>query len=274
MIIKVLSENTTVSVGIGSEHGLSLYIEAGDKKLLFDTGASGLFAENAGKMNVDIAAVDIVVISHGHYDHGGGLETLLEKNKTARVYVRDNAFEPHYAARPNGEVDNIGLNKTLRDHDQLVLTGDSLTLGQDMELFSGVQAYRFNPSGNIDLLMKSGDFLVRDDFSHEQNLLVRDNGKTVLFAGCAHSGIVNIIEHCRNNYGAMPDVVIGGFHLFNPNTKENESPAVVAKIGKYLLETGARFYTCHCTGRDAFTWLKDVLGDRVAYLSGGSDITL
>jgi 7,8-dihydropterin-6-yl-methyl-4-(beta-D-ribofuranosyl)aminobenzene 5'-phosphate synthase len=85
MIIKVLAENTSATNDLCSEHGLSLYIETKGHKLLFDTGASAFFAENAIKMNVDLSAVDLAVISHGHYDHGGGLKTFLNINTCARV---------------------------------------------------------------------------------------------------------------------------------------------------------------------------------------------
>ena len=91
MIITVLSENLTSSDKLGSEHGLSLYIETETHKILFDTGASGLFAENAGKLGVDLAKVDLAVISHGHYDHGGGLKTFLGINNRAKIYLHQMA---------------------------------------------------------------------------------------------------------------------------------------------------------------------------------------
>ena len=72
MIIKVLSENTAASDEFGCEHGLSLYVETGKHRLLFDTGASDLFAKNAARLGVELSAVDTAVLSHGHYDHGGG----------------------------------------------------------------------------------------------------------------------------------------------------------------------------------------------------------
>ena len=102
MKLKVLSENTTSSEKLGSEHGLSLYIETETHKILFDTGASGLFAENAKKLGVDLTMVDLAVISHGHYDHGGGLKTFLGINNHANIYLHQNAFELHYANRPGG----------------------------------------------------------------------------------------------------------------------------------------------------------------------------
>lgn len=102
MIIKTLAENTSASENLKSEHGFSLYIETKNQKLLFDTGATALFAENADKMQVDLTEVDLVVISHGHYDRGGGLKTFLGINSKAKNYVTRNAFGNYYSSRSNG----------------------------------------------------------------------------------------------------------------------------------------------------------------------------
>ncbi len=106
MKLIVLTENTTADAAIGCEHGLSLYIETGGKRILFDMGQTALFAENAQKLCVDLARIDFAVLSHGHYDHGGGLQTFLTCNKTAPVFLSRYAFEPHY----NGTEKYIGLD--------------------------------------------------------------------------------------------------------------------------------------------------------------------
>ena len=170
--------------------------------------------------------------------------------------------------------EDIGLDTALLAEDSFVFTGDRLVLDGELTLFSNVRGSRYNPSGNVDLLKKWGVGYQRDDFSHEQNLIVKENGKTVLFAGCAHCGIVNILDQMQRDTGLVPDVVVGGFHLFNPNTKQSEDPAIVAEIGKVLLGTGARFYTCHCTGLESYARLKSVMGDSIGYLSGGGIITV
>ncbi|MBQ1381609.1 MAG: MBL fold metallo-hydrolase, partial [Ruminococcus sp.] len=109
MKLIVLTENTTADAAIGCEHGLSLYIETGGKRILFDMGQTALFAENAQKLCVDLARIDFAVLSHGHYDHGGGLQTFLTCNKTAPVFLSRYAFEPHY----NGTEKYIGLDTAL-----------------------------------------------------------------------------------------------------------------------------------------------------------------
>jgi 7,8-dihydropterin-6-yl-methyl-4-(beta-D-ribofuranosyl)aminobenzene 5'-phosphate synthase len=274
MIVKVLSENTTSSKKFGNEHGLSLYIETGTHKILFDTGASELFAKNAEKMGVDLTKVDLAVISHGHYDHGGGLKTFLSINNLANIYLHQKAFEPHFANRPGGIKAHIGLDASLLPNERFVFCKDQLVIHEGIELFSNVNAKKLIPSGNRDLFIKDGFSYIHDDFAHEQNLIVSENGKTLLIAGCAHTGIINIIDHFIAKRGCLPDYVIGGFHLYNHGTKENETPDVVDEIGKSLLETHADYYTCHCTGIESYQRLKAVMGEKIDYVSTGDQLTI
>ena len=94
----MLIENTTLSPAWVAEHGLSLLVETAGQRVLFDTGASAAFADNAERMGIDLFSVDAVVLSHGHVDHGGGLSRFLELNSHAPVWVSPYAFEPHYNA--------------------------------------------------------------------------------------------------------------------------------------------------------------------------------
>ena len=96
MKLVTLMENTTGREDLTCEHGLSLYIEACGKKILFDAGQTGAFADNAQKLGVDLKSVDLAILSHGHYDHSGGLMRFLQINDTAKVYVHKDAFNPHF----------------------------------------------------------------------------------------------------------------------------------------------------------------------------------
>lgn len=274
MILKTLVENTSISENFKSEHGLSLYIETRRHKLLFDTGASGLFAENAVKMGVDLSEVDLAVISHGHYDHGGGLKTFLSMNSKARVYLNQRAFEKHFANRANGEKGYIGLDAGLLPNDRFVFVSEKVVIDEELRLFSHVKGDKFNPAGNRDLFMTAGEELVPDDFEHEQNLVITEGGKTVLLAGCAHKGIVNILEYLAAEKGIEPGVVIGGFHLYNRAADESEDPGLVMKIGAALLEHKAKYYTCHCTGMESYMRLKSIMSERLEYLTTGSEIKI
>ncbi len=269
MIIKTLLENTAVSAEYQSEHGLSLYLETRLHKILFDFGKSRLFLENAAKMGVDISKVDMAILSHGHSDHGGGLKAFLQENQKAKVYIHAKAFERHYAKRPGGVVEDIGLDPSLKENERIILTGDHLVIDEELELFADVRGQELCSLSNQALLMDGAAGLVQDTFAHEQNLIVTESGKTVLLAGCAHRGIVNIVKSFIARTGRPADCVIGGFHLFNPGTKKSEEPALVHAVGQYLKETGSFYGTCHCTGPEAFAQLREVLGNQIHYCAAG-----
>lgn len=273
MIVKALAENTSCSEDLGCEHGLSLYIEALGRKILFDMGQGTLFAENAKKMDVDLSKVEIAVISHGHYDHGGGLRTFLELNDKAKIYLQKGAFEKHYSDDPGRKV-YIGLDERLLPNDRFVLCDGSAEIARGLELLSSVCGSWPVPSGNAELLMKVGETYLSDDFSHEQSLIVRENEKTLLISGCAHRGILNILECYGALKGGAPDYVIGGFHLSAPGKNEDEAPETVSKVAEALNRAKTKYYTCHCTGAASYKRLKSVLGDKIDYLSAGSGLAL
>jgi 7,8-dihydropterin-6-yl-methyl-4-(beta-D-ribofuranosyl)aminobenzene 5'-phosphate synthase len=274
MLVRVLVENTSNHAEFGSEHGLSLYIETKSHKLLFDTGASALFSENAEKMNVDLSGVNIAVLSHGHDDHSGGIRTFLEKNSIANIYMHEKVFIPYYANRRDGEKEYIGMDQSLIPNRRFAFTEGDMVIEQGLELLSGVKGKELQPSGNLDLYKKVSDTFQRDDFAHEQSLVITENEDTLLVAGCSHKGIVNILEHFRMKKGFFPDVVIGGFHLSNPGMHASEKPSVVNKIADYLMGTKATFYTGHCTGSEAYQQLKTVMGDSIRALSTGDQIEI
>ncbi|MGI6732138.1 MAG: MBL fold metallo-hydrolase [Anaerovoracaceae bacterium] len=274
MRIQALVENTSISEEIGSEHGLSLYIEAHGYKILFDVGASGLFYENALKMDVDISDIDYLIISHGHYDHGGGLKTFLQKNSKAEVFVQGLAFEKYYARRLNGDLESIGLDRKFKNNRQIVLTSDRFFITKGIQLFSNIKQREPRLLSNKGLLMAGRGEMVEDIFAHEQNLVIEEDGKVLLVTGCSHNGIVNILKHFNDLKGRMPNYVVGGFHLSSLASGSQECFDAIDRIGNNLLETKAKFYTCHCTGLEPFGRLKSIMGDRIEYLSAGNEIRI
>lgn len=257
MRIVTLIENTACRDRFACEHGLSLYIEACGKKILFDAGQSGAFAENAEKLGVDLAQVDFAVLSHGHYDHGGGLGRFLEINKTAPVYLRREAFGAHY----NGTAKYIGLDETLKESDRLMFAPDELEISPGITLYGGPMdlGRAIEPFGLTRL--EDGEFLP-EDFRHEQYLLVEEGEKRFCFSGCSHRGIVNIGGKFR------PDVLIGGFH-FQKLTDEIR----LDQAAKALLALPTDYYTGHCTGEKQYEFLKKRMKNRLNGISSGEELT-
>ena len=269
MIIKVLVENTSISKDYGSEHGLSLYIETKNRKILFDVGASELFLVNAKKLGVNIADINFLVISHGHHDHGGGLKAFFKENTKAEVFMHHLAFDKHYSMHPNDKLDFIGIDEGLKQNKQIVLTSDRFFISKGIQVFSNVVKKEPRPKSNRGLLIERNGQMTDDTFAHEQNLVIEEDGKTLLVTGCAHNGIINILKHFRALKGRMPDYVVGGFHL-SSRSGRNEDSDTIDRIGNYLMSTNAKYYTCHCTGIEPYKRLKSVMGDNIDYLSAGS----
>jgi len=273
MILTTLIENTCDRPGLECEHGLSLLIETKKHVILFDTGASGNFADNAEKMKIDLSKVDIAIISHGHSDHGGGLGKLIALCPNVRIYIRKPSFDPHYSHRPPNAAKFIGLDQTLIHQGHFIFTDDSLKIDDELELFSNVDELKHRPSLNRYLTMIQNGHEMMDDFKHEQHLIIREDEKTVLIAGCAHQGIVNIIQKA-SSYGNVPTHVIGGFHLHNRTQGMFDDVQEIDVIAKILDKFPIHYYTCHCTGVEPYLRLKETLHDRIDYCSTGSVVSI
>lgn len=261
--ITVLTENTTEKSNIDTEHGLSLYIETENHKILFDMGQSELFEKNAEKLGVDISAVDLAALSHGHYDHGGGIARFLKINGKAPIYISKHAFEPHYS----GTEKYIGLDTSLCD-DRFLIVDDYLQLDNGLELFSCNQKKRKYPTNSYGLNMIENDNMLEDDFRHEQYLLITENENKILISGCSHKGILNIVEWFE------PDVLIGGFHFMKLDPTVSDDSIELKNSAELLKSFDTIYYTCHCTGTEQYNYIKKYMGDKVNYLSCGKEIIL
>lgn len=274
MKLITLVENRTISPEYKPSHGLCLYIEALGHKILFDLGKDQLFLENAQKLGVDITAVDILIISHGHQDHGGGLAAFLANNERAKIYIRKRAFLPHLI-KEGDDLQLAGLDHNLADNQRIVFTESIHKIAEGLLLFSDVPRQRLLSVSNEFLYEERGEGDCGPDrFEHEQNLIISENGKHTLLVGCAHCGIVNILAKARELAGRELDLVIGGFHLFNPITMINEEESLIRRIAAELKEKDTLFYTCHCTGEAAFALLQEDMGEQIRYLATGMNLEL
>lgn len=253
--ITTLMENTACRADLAAEHGLSLYIETEDHKILFDAGQSAAFADNAQTLGIDLREVEFAVLSHGHYDHGGGFVRFLDIHDRTKIYVNRHAFEPHY----NAKNQYIGLDPQLQKNNRLIFTDGEYPIAEGVRLCS----CQVPPADTSGLMVLEDGHMRPEDFRHEQYLLVEENGKTVCFSGCSHKGILNILR-CFE-----PDVLVGGFHFM-----KLEDEAVLAKAAEELLRHKTTYYTGHCTGEKQFAFLKTIMGDRLHYLSTGSVVEI
>lgn len=258
MKIIALTENTAARPDLGAEHGLSLYLEACGKKILFDTGQSPLFAENAAKLGVDLSAVDLAVLSHGHYDHSGGLKHFLEINDHAPIYVSRYAFEPHLTLAGK----DIGVDPSLKNDPRLIPVGDKAEIAPGLTLYSCNRRKRLFPLVTGGMTTLRGGRSLPEDFRHEQYLLIEEDGKRILISGCSHKGILDIAAWFK------PDILVGGFHFFRLPLDER-----LTSYARRLEQSGIRFYTCHCTGTAQYEWMKKDM-TRLEYLSAGQQIEL
>ena len=256
MKITVLTENTTTNPEIECEHGLSLYIETEEHKILFDMGQSDLLLRNAERLGVDLAAVDIAVLSHGHYDHGGGIGAFRSVNDKAPLYVSRHAFGAFYSDK------YIGLSSKVRKDPNLVMTDGILTLGKGIVLYADGAVPLFSEQ-NRGLSKEQDGCRIPDDFCHEQYLLITENGKRILVSGCSHKGVVNIARHFT------PDILVGGFHFKNMTDE-----VFLNAAAEELAVQNTLYYTCHCTGQAQYDFLKKKMQDKLHYLSAGQAVAI
>lgn len=269
MKVTVLVENTTSSSQLKTEHGLSLFIETNHHNILFDAGDSNLFEANAKTLGIDLSTVDIFILSHGHHDHGGGLNRFIEINQKAIIYAHQKAFDPHFSKRGDRYV-NISVPFPSHIANRLILNQGELKIADELLLFSKINEQLYYPSSNNNLYMDEDNRCALDDFKHEQNLIISENNRVVLIAGCAHHGMLNIINEAQRLINKPIDFALGGLHLFSRSTGITESIDTIKSLGKDLLKTKVKLLTCHCTGDTAYEILKPIMKDNITYLRTGS----
>lgn len=272
MRIVNLVEDTPGNTGCLYEHGLSFYIETKAHKLLMDSGATDMFWRNADMLGIDLKEVDTLILSHGHYDHAGGILTFAEKNPKAAIYLKSTVGEEYYHLTEAREK-YIGIDRRILDLKQCVFVQeDSRRIDDELFLFSHITGRRYPAKGNLQLKRKTENGFVQDTFDHEQCLVVSQGNQKVLLSGCAHNGILNILDRYHELFDSYPDVVISGFHMIKKDAYQEDEISVIRDTAAALMQTGATFYTGHCTGQVAYEWMKEIMGDRLHYMHSGDTL--
>jgi 7,8-dihydropterin-6-yl-methyl-4-(beta-D-ribofuranosyl)aminobenzene 5'-phosphate synthase len=282
MRVTALIENTRLAErdDVRPEFGLSLHVETNASSVLFDMGSSGAFADNAEALGVPLSDVDVAVVSHHHYDHGGGLERFFELNDHATVHLRDAPRVDRYARafvfikRPVG----LDLELLQRFAHRIAYVEDARVVAPGVSLLTRIGSEHPRPRGNRRLFVDSDGALVPDPFDHELLMVVQEDDGVAVFTGCSHHGILNLIDAAR---AQLPDVpikaVFGGFHLIGLPFYDSmaASPGEVRDIGRQVMDrVDGSVYSGHCTGHKAFGVLAGVMGERLKALRTGTAVDI
>lgn len=312
MKVTILVENTPLHDGIGAEHGLCVYLETKLHKILVDTGASDLFLENARKLGINLEAVDTLVLSHGHYDHCGGVMYFSGINHNADIYLQKSGMGAFY----HGEK-YIGIDPTIGNLPQIHLLDGDIEIDSELSIFTNITGRRLWPDSNHELseriyynVIQSNGLNyqeIQDEFQHEQCLVIQydiqnvaeiqSNAKdeaasnvdsaniannnlkdktstshatrSILISGCAHNGILNILDKYKELYNSEPDYVISGFHMKKKTEYTAKEIQAIESTARELLKYKTVFYTGHCTGNAAFAIMKTIMGEQLQMLHSG-----
>jgi 7,8-dihydropterin-6-yl-methyl-4-(beta-D-ribofuranosyl)aminobenzene 5'-phosphate synthase len=263
--ITILVENSVNRRGLLAEHGVSFLVETSDQKILWDTGQGFALKHNAEKLGVDFQSLNVIALSHGHYDHTGGLLDVLAQNKTCPIYLHPDAISPKYSNHKN--IGSPLQNQPIFEQysERLIWTEKTAEIRPGIFVTGAIP--RLHPLENT-----GGQFscdpehftedLLRDD----QALFMEVSQGIIVLLGCAHSGVINTLDYIAQITGKKEFyAIIGGTHLLNAS--EERLKATVETFERYSLQMiGAN----HCTGFKAVNYLVNYFGDRFIPCSVGT----
>lgn len=266
--VTILVDNQA-GAGLVGEHGLSMWIETDGLRILFDTGQGVALAPNARALDVELGRADILVLSHGHYDHTGGVPHVLQRARYAKVYCHPGVARPRYIIH-NGEpkpiqmphpsvaaIDKLPAERLFWVQQPLALS-ETVGITGPIPRRTGYEdtggAFYLDPEGRRP-----------DPIDDDLALWIRTGGGMIVCVGCSHAGIVNTLQHIRSlNHGLPIRAVIGGFHLIHADRRRIDR--TLAALRQMEVD---RVVPCHCTGRAAIDSLQKEPGARVVEGAAG-----
>ena len=274
-ITTLIENNSDENNILLSEHGLSLYIEIDEMKILFDTGQSGDFIKNAEKLKIDLNNLDYVILSHGHYDHSGGFTKLVENTKNPfKLIVGNRFFNKKYKLLESNEYKFNGnsFDEKYIDVNNIstkYITEDIFNITENVILFSNFERNTEFEVLNKKFYIKQNDQYVIDDFSDEIVLAVKTEKGLVVILGCSHVGVVNILKTIIKRTGMGIYCVVGGSHLIEADELRLNNTI------KYFKENNISILRLsHCTGENAIRKLQYEIGNKFVYNNTGNVIEI
>lgn len=274
-ITTLIENNPSTDLNLNYEHGLSLYIEIDEFKILFDSGSSGDFIQNAEILKVDLNNLNYVILSHGHYDHSGGFKKFVEKEKNSyKLIVGKGFFNDKYKLIEKGNHKYNGnpfneefINKN--NIDIKYIEEDILYITEDIMIFTNFKRTNDFEEVNKNFKIKLGEKYVQDYFTDEIVLAVKTYRGLVIIVGCSHVGIVNILETIIKRTGIKIYGIIGGTHLVEADNLRLNNTI------KFLKEKDVQILgMSHCTGEKAIKEIKEQFEEKFLYNNTGNIIKI
>ncbi|WP_440059074.1 MBL fold metallo-hydrolase [Thermogladius sp. 4427co] len=272
-VLILVDDYSGFQAGLLAEHGFSVLIEveydnSTVKRILFDTGGSGrVLLSNSEALGIDLRKVDAIVLSHGHWDHTGGITALSDIARGRLLIAHPDILKPCYSTGEKG-IRYIGLSKEARNALETVF--HAMLVRNPLEIFSGIwflgEVERFYDNSYAIRGFKTiqDGVLIDNPMLDDTGLAINVGDYAIVLAGCSHSGVSNIVRQARRVTGRSRIVLIGGFHL------AGSEPPTIERVVKELVSEGVEYvYPGHCTGLRAEAKLLDTYGDRMEKIYSG-----
>jgi 7,8-dihydropterin-6-yl-methyl-4-(beta-D-ribofuranosyl)aminobenzene 5'-phosphate synthase len=276
MKVSVLTDNRVKRDGYIAEHGLSIFIKHESSSILFDVGQTSAFCHNAGLLGIDLKKTDFIVLSHGHYDHCGGLIHFPTSDRNPKVYIHFDSFKKRYSARTaNNDFREIGIPWSLENNPKMQVaieyTFDYTQLFPGIHLISQIPSITDFEGIPKDFYSEDEDGkLVPDVIEDEQMLVIELDKGLAVFLGCSHAGVVNCLKHVQSRFpGKNIYSVVGGMHM------GNVSPMRLDKTIQYMHDIDIqKIVPLHCTGIYAIGDMERLLDHRCLQMCSGDTFEL